>query len=92
MIRREAADGVCVLALAQPQRGNALSEAMVEALAEGVEAAIADPAVHTLVLAGEGRNFCTGFDLSELPRGRSAARPGLAGRIARYRAASRPRA
>jgi len=73
VIRRETADGVCVLTLAQPQRGNALSEAMVEALLERVEAAIADPAVHTLVLAGEGRNFCTGFDIGELPEAESAS-------------------
>lgn len=72
MIRRERQDGTCVLTLAQPQRGNALSEALVEALVDAVESAIADDSLHTLVLAGEGRNFCTGFELGELGEADSA--------------------
>ena len=62
--RREA--GTVTLELARPERGNALGESVVEALLEQVRAALADAAVHTLVLRGQGRHFCTGLDLSDL--------------------------
>lgn len=62
--RREA--GTLTLELARPERGNALGEALVEALLAQVRAALADDTVHTLVLRGQGRHFCTGLDLSDL--------------------------
>lgn len=58
--------GVATVWLDRPERGNALSAAAVEALSAAVAAALADPAVHTLVFRGRGRHFCTGFDLSDL--------------------------
>lgn len=58
--------GVQTLTLARPGRGNALAPDLVEALLAAVHEACADPGLHTLVLRGEGRNFCTGFDLSDL--------------------------
>lgn len=54
------------ITLARAQRGNALSEAMVEALIAAVEGALADPTLHTLVLDAQGDHFCTGFDLGAL--------------------------
>ena len=54
------------LGLANPGRGNALGPDLVEALIGAVQSAHDDPAVHTLVLHGEGRHFCTGLDLSDL--------------------------
>jgi enoyl-CoA hydratase len=60
-------DGARVrIGLAHPGHGNALGPELVEALIEAVQAAHADPALHTLVLHGEGRHFCTGLDLSDL--------------------------
>ena len=58
--------GVATAWLDRPEKGNALSAAAVEALSGAVAAAIADPSVHTLVIRGRGRHFCTGFDLSGL--------------------------
>jgi enoyl-CoA hydratase/carnithine racemase len=53
------------LRLARADRGNALSAALVAALMQAFdEAARSD--VRLVVLAGEGRHFCTGFDLSDL--------------------------
>lgn len=66
MLNRTEAAGVVTLTLARPERGNALTPALVQALQQGVDAALADAAVHTLVLRGEGRHFCTGLDLSDL--------------------------
>ena len=62
--RRDGA--VLQLTLARPDRGNALGPELVEALLAAVQAAAVDEALHTLVLAAEGRHFCTGLDLSDL--------------------------
>ncbi len=59
-------EGVVTVTLDRPERGNALSAALVDELIEGVARASADEQAHTLVLRGEGRHFCTGFDLGEI--------------------------
>ena len=56
---------VAVLTLNQPQRGNALSEPLVEALVTSVVDCIGDASIHTLVITARGRHFCTGFDLGD---------------------------
>lgn len=58
-------DGVAHVTLARLARGNALAPPVVETLLDAVAAAVHDPRVHTLVLRGRGRHFCTGFDLSD---------------------------
>jgi enoyl-CoA hydratase len=58
--------GVATVWLDRPDRGNALSASAAQALRAAIEAAVADPATHTLVIRGRGRHFCTGFDLSDL--------------------------
>ncbi len=62
--RREA--HVLHLQLNRPDKGNALSTLLVQALTETLEAATRDPELRLLVLSGAGRHFCTGFDLSDL--------------------------
>lgn len=57
---------VLTLTLRRPDRGNALGPELVEGLLAAVLAAQADAALHTLVLRGEGRHFCTGLDLGDL--------------------------
>jgi len=69
-LTRDLAEGIATLTLNRPDKGNALSAELVEALLEGVNAALADDAVHTVVLRGEGRHFCTGLDLSDLDQAR----------------------
>lgn len=54
------------LRLNRPDKGNALSAALVGALTAAVQTAKADDSLRLLVLSGEGRHFCTGFDLSDL--------------------------
>ena len=66
MLLVESAAGVAVLTLDRPTKGNALDEPLVEALFEAIDGAITDEEIHTLVLASSSRNFCTGFDLSDL--------------------------
>lgn len=54
------------LQLNRPDKGNALSASLVNALGEAVQAAAQDNTLRLLVLSGAGRHFCTGFDLSDL--------------------------
>ena len=63
--RLERQGDIATLVLANPSRGNALSPALVAALDGGLDQAVADGA-RLVVLRGEGRHFCTGFDLSDL--------------------------
>jgi enoyl-CoA hydratase len=53
------------LMLDHPEKSNALSAAAVERLLEDVKAAHKD-GTETLVFTGQGKNFCAGFDLSDL--------------------------
>ncbi|MDX6750394.1 enoyl-CoA hydratase/isomerase family protein [Geminicoccaceae bacterium 1502E] len=58
--------------LTRPARGNALADETVGALTAALTEAERD-GVRLLVLRGEGRNFCTGFDLSDLAETDDAA-------------------
>ncbi len=58
--------GVVTLTLNRPQAFNALSEAMLAALAEAVESLAADDGVRVVVLAASGKAFCAGHDLKEM--------------------------
>ncbi|MDI3305590.1 MAG: enoyl-CoA hydratase/isomerase family protein [Acetobacteraceae bacterium] len=64
VLAREA-DGVVTLRLNRPERGNALGPDLVEALRDAFEGAVASGS-RLIVLRGEGKHFCTGFDLSDL--------------------------
>lgn len=57
---------VVTLTLNRPERRNALSLAMLEALDSSLTAAIDDPAVRVIVLEGRGPAFSAGHDLAEL--------------------------
>lgn len=61
----EAQGAVHTIRLARPDRGNALGPEMVEAIDAALDRALAMGA-RLVVLRGEGRHFCTGFDLSDL--------------------------
>ncbi len=56
---------ITTLRLNNAAKGNALSPALVAALALALHAASSD-GTRLVVLRGEGRHFCTGFDLSDL--------------------------
>ena len=56
---------VRTLTLDNPEKSNALSAAAVDGLLKDVKAAYRD-GTETLVFAGKGKNFCAGFDLSDL--------------------------
>ena len=58
--------GVLTLTLDRPDKRNALSSALIEALLAAVERADLDAQVRVLVLKGAGKDFCAGADLEEL--------------------------
>jgi len=65
-------DGYAVLTLNRPQAMNALSKALMSALADAVDALAADPAVRVLILTGAGRAFSAGLDLKEIGAGQGS--------------------
>jgi enoyl-CoA hydratase len=54
---------VARIVLDRPERGNGITTAMPVELADCVERANLDPAVHAIALAGNGSGFCGGYDL-----------------------------
>lgn len=59
----EVADRVARITLDRPDRGNGLTRTLLGELASAVEQADLDPAVHVILLAGNGKGFCGGYDL-----------------------------
>ena len=57
---------IAVLTLNRPDRLNAIGSEVLERLTAAVAAATADDRVRALVIAGAGRAFCAGADLSEI--------------------------
>jgi len=71
---RYAVDGrIARITLDRPERGNGLTLRTPRELADCVEQANLDPAVHVIALAGNGKGFCGGYDLYE------SAERGMAG-------------
>jgi len=70
--RFEREQGRLVLTLCRPDRHNAFSREMRDALVEGLQLARADTSIEEVVLCGEGESFCSGGDLAEFG---SAASP-----------------
>jgi methylglutaconyl-CoA hydratase len=58
--------GVLIVTLNRPDKRNALSSALVEALHQALDSADLDPDVRVVVLTGAGKDFCAGADLEEL--------------------------
>jgi enoyl-CoA hydratase len=67
----EAAGGVGRITLDRPDRGNGINRALIVELERCIERADLDPEVRVLVLAGNGKGFCGGYDLVESAERRS---------------------
>lgn len=59
-------DGVAEVALARPDKMNALDPEMFRAIVEAIAQVRSDARVRAVVLHGEGRAFCAGLDKSSL--------------------------
>jgi 2-(1,2-epoxy-1,2-dihydrophenyl)acetyl-CoA isomerase len=58
-------DGVRTITLNRPERRNALNVALLEALRAALDGAATDSSVRSVVLAGAGKGFCAGADVTE---------------------------
>ncbi|MBI1736722.1 MAG: enoyl-CoA hydratase [Candidatus Rokubacteria bacterium] len=65
-------DGVALLTMNRPDRLNALSRDMLDAMLEALPRLAADPAVGAVVITGAGRAFCSGGDVKAMAEGREA--------------------
>jgi enoyl-CoA hydratase/carnithine racemase len=55
--------GILTLTLNRPDKRNALSSALVEALHDALDSADLDAEVRVVMLTGAGKDFCAGADL-----------------------------
>jgi len=65
ILRAEPTEWGVRLVLNRPAKLNAISAELRDALVDAVAAATADDRVRVIVIAGAGRAFCSGYDLSE---------------------------
>jgi enoyl-CoA hydratase len=70
-ITYEVDERIARITLNRPERGNGLTRELIDELAVCVERADLDPAVHVILLAGNGKGFCGGYDLVDSAEGLS---------------------
>jgi enoyl-CoA hydratase len=68
-LRYETTGRKAYITLNRPERLNAIDGAMPREIREAVEVANDDSEVHVIVLRGEGRSFCAGYDLKAFAEG-----------------------
>ena len=61
----DVADGVMTMTLNRPDKLNAFTPAMRDAMIAGFDRADADDAIRVVIVTGAGRGFCAGADLSQ---------------------------
>jgi methylglutaconyl-CoA hydratase len=66
LVRYEVRAPAAILTLNRADKRNALSRALIAALADAVERAAADRAARAVIVTGAGAAFCAGMDLEEL--------------------------
>jgi enoyl-CoA hydratase/carnithine racemase len=62
----ECRDGIASLVLERPEKLNALTNAMLEAILDAAAQVARDDAARVLVIRGAGRAFCAGDDLRDM--------------------------
>ena len=78
LLIRQDRDAVATLTLNNPAKLNALSDEMLAALQEALDALAEDTSVRVIVLKGAGKAFCAGHDLRQMTEGRQAPDGGKA--------------
>ncbi len=73
VVQYEVRDRVARITLDRPERGNGITAQLVAELSAAIERADLDPAVHVMLLSGNGPGFCGGYDLVESAEGMGAA-------------------
>lgn len=78
ILERNDTNAIAHLTLNMPEKLNALSDAMLEALQTEFDALKEDRTVRAIVISGAGKAFCAGHDLKEMTAGRQAEDGGKA--------------
>lgn len=63
VVRYEERGSVAIITIRRPEKLNTLTEAVVQGIADGIDAATAAREVRAVILRGEGRVFTAGYDL-----------------------------
>lgn len=71
VLLRADAGGITTLTLNRPAQYNALNESLLDALHEAIDAIERDESVRVVVLAANGKAFCSGHDFKEMKANRS---------------------
>lgn len=66
LVLRQDKDAVAWLTLNNPKKLNALSDAMIQALADALDRVGADTSIRVVVVTGAGKAFSSGHDLKEM--------------------------
>jgi enoyl-CoA hydratase/carnithine racemase len=72
LVRREDNGGVATLTLNRPEKLNAITPALMVDLRGHIDEIAGDQSVRCVILAGAGRSFCAGHDLSAIASGEQA--------------------
>ena len=67
-VKAEIADGIMTLTLQRPEKKNALTGAMYDALSDALKQAEADTSVRVVLFQGDGGSFTAGNDLADFAR------------------------
>lgn len=63
LVQSTITDGIATITMNRPEKRNALSIDLIEALEQAIETIEHDDSAHVLILAGAGKSFCAGMDL-----------------------------
>ncbi|GLX80852.1 crotonase/enoyl-CoA hydratase family protein [Thalassotalea eurytherma] len=58
--------GIALVSLNRPEKGNALDMAMFDAICKTIKRLKKDKSVRVIILRGQGDNFCTGLDIKSV--------------------------
>ncbi len=78
ILERRDANAIAHLRMNAPERLNALSDEMLAALQEQIDALQNDTSIKAVVLSGAGKAFCAGHDIRQMTAGREAPDGGKA--------------
>ena len=78
ILERQDDGPIARLTMNQPEKLNALSDGMLDALQTTLDEIAEDNSIRVVTLAGEGKAFCAGHDLKEMTQGRQAEDGGKA--------------
>jgi enoyl-CoA hydratase/carnithine racemase len=67
-VKTEIADGIMTLTLQRPDKKNALTGAMYDAMSDGLERAETDASIKVVLFQGDGDSFTAGNDLADFAK------------------------